>query len=141
METLLAQSLALPRLITMLMGAFAAASLLLAAIGIYGLMAYAVTLRTQEFGIRMALGAARGDVLRLVLGQAARLTIAGIAAGTLAAFGATRVIAALLFGVSSWDPATFAATAALLGAIALVAGYFPARRAVRVDPVTALRTE
>ena len=139
MDTLIAESLALPRMITMLMGAFAAASLLLAAIGIYGLMAYAVTLRTQEFGIRMALGAGRGDVVRLVLGQAARLAIVGLATGTLAAFGAARLIASLLFGVTAGDVPTFAATALLLGGISILASYIPARRAVRVDPVTALR--
>jgi len=141
MESLMADSLALPRMITMLMTAFAAASLLLAAIGIYGLMAYAVTLRTQEFGIRMALGAKAADVLRLVLGQAARLAVVGIVVGTIAAFAAARLIAALLFGVTASDVPTFALTAFLLGAVTLLASYLPARRAIHVDPVTALRSE
>lgn len=138
-DALLADLLALPRMVALLMGAFAAAALLLAAIGIYGLVAYAVTLRRQEFGIRMALGAARGDVLRLVLVEAARIASVGVALGALAAFGAARLIRALLFGVGASDLPTFAATAALLAAIALAASYLPARRAVRVDPVAALR--
>jgi len=138
-EALLAGLLALPRMITLLMGAFAAAALLLAAIGIYGLMAYAVTLRTREFGIRIALGAARGDVLRLVLGQAARIAVVGVATGAIAGLGAARLISTMLFGVTASDAPTFAATAALLAGIALLASYIPARRAVGVDPVTALR--
>jgi putative ABC transport system permease protein len=140
-ESLMADSLALPRMITMLMAAFAAASLLLAAIGIYGLMAYAVTLRTQEFGIRMALGAKAADVFRLVLGHAARLAAVGIAVGALASVGAARLIATLLFGVTASDVPTFAATAGLLALVTLLASYLPARRAVHVDPVTALRSE
>jgi putative ABC transport system permease protein len=141
METLMADSLALPRMIATLMGAFAAAALLLAAVGIYGLMAYSVAQRTQEFGIRMALGAASGDVVRLVLGHAARLAVIGVAAGALVAAAAARSIGTLLFGVSAGDAPTFAATALLLAAIAMLASYLPARRAVRVDPVTALRAE
>jgi len=141
MDTLMADSVALPRMITLLMGAFAAASLLLAAIGIYGLMAYTVTLRMQEFGVRMALGAASGDVLRLVLGQAARLAAVGILVGAVASYAAARLIATLLFGVTASDVPTFAVTAVLLGSIALAASYVPARRAVRVNPVTALRAE
>ncbi|MGH9347181.1 MAG: ABC transporter permease [Vicinamibacterales bacterium] len=138
-EALLADLLALPRFMTLLMGAFAGVALLLAAIGIYGLMAYTVALRTQELGIRMALGAAAGDVLRLVLGDAARVTAAGVIVGALAAFGAARFIRALLFGVTASDLPTFALTALVLGAIALLASYLPARKAVRVDPVAALR--
>ena len=141
MDALVGDSLGLPRTIAFLMGVFAAASLALAAIGIYGLMSYAVTLRTQEFGIRMALGAGGGDVLRLVLGQAARLTLAGVAAGAAGAYGAARLIGSLLFGVSASDAPTFAATALLLAGIALLASYLPARRAVSLDPVTALRAE
>ena len=141
LETLMADSLALPRMITLLMGAFAAASLLLAAIGIYGLMAYTVTLRTQEFGVRMALGAVSRDVLGLVLGHAARLAVVGIVVGALASFGAARLISALLFGVTPSDILTFTATAILLGSIALLASYLPARRAVRVDPVAARRAQ
>jgi putative ABC transport system permease protein len=141
MDTLMAESLALPRMITRLMAAFAAASLLLAAIGIYGLMAYSVTLRRQEFGVRMALGAASGDVLGLVLGQAARVAVVGIVVGAVASYGAARLISTLLFGVTATDVPTFAATAVLLGAIALAASYIPARRAIRIDPVAALRAE
>jgi putative ABC transport system permease protein len=140
-ETLIADSLAMPRMITLLMAVFAAASILLAAIGIYGLMAYAIALRTQEFGIRMALGASGRDVLRLVLGQSARLAIAGVIAGAVGAFGAARFIRALLFGVTTSDVPTFAATALLLAATAMLASYLPARRAIRVDPVTALRIQ
>lgn len=140
-ETLMAGLLALPRMITLLMGAFAAAALVLAAIGIYGLMAYAVTLRTREFGIRMALGAAKGDVLRLVLGQAVRLAVVGVAVGAVAAFGAARFITTLLFGVTASDFPTFAATAALLAGIALLASYIPARRAIQLNPLTALRAD
>lgn len=141
LDALMAESLALSRMLTLLMGAFAAASVLLAAIGIYGLMAYTVTMRTQEFGVRVALGAEGSDVLWLVVGHAARLAIIGIAAGAVAALGAARLIRALLFGVTASDVPTFAATAALLAAIALLASYLPARRAVRLDPVAALRTE
>jgi putative ABC transport system permease protein len=139
MDKLMADSLSLPRMMALLMTAFAATSLLLAVIGVYGLMAYTVVLRTQEFGIRMALGAARADVLRLVLWHAARLALIGMIAGTVAAFGAARFISTLLFGVTASDIPTFGLTAALLGAIALLASYLPALRAVRVDPVRALR--
>jgi putative ABC transport system permease protein len=140
-ETLIASSLALPRMITLLMGTFAAASVLLAAIGIYGLMAFAVALRTQEFGIRMALGATASDVLRLVLGHSARLAIIGVAAGGVAAFVVARFIQALLFGVTASDIPTFAATAGLLGAVAILASYLPARKAIRIDPVASLRAQ
>jgi putative ABC transport system permease protein len=141
MDALMAESLALPRMITLLMGAFAAAALLLAAIGIYGLMAYTVTLRTREFGVRMALGAGSRDVLGLVLGQAVRVAVVGIVVGAVASYGAARLIATLLFGVTASDIPTFGATALLLGFIALLASYVPARRAIRVDPVAALRSE
>ena len=141
LESLMADSLALPRMITTLMIAFAVASLLLAAIGIYGLTAYAVTLRTQEFGIRMALGAGGRDVLRLVLGEAARLAAVGIVAGALASLGAARLIGTLLFGVTASDVPTFAITAGVLAAVALLASYVPARRAIRIDPMRALRAD
>jgi putative ABC transport system permease protein len=141
LDELMAESLALPRMLTTLMGAFAAGSLLLAAIGIYGVIAYVVTLRTPEFGIRMALGARPGDVLRLVIGQSVRLAALGIAAGGLAAFSVARLMAALLFGVTPTDIATFAGTAGLLAAVALLAAYLPARRAMHVDPAIALRGE
>lgn len=141
MDRLMADSLALPRMMALLMAAFATTSLLLAAIGVYGLMAYTVTLRTQEFGIRMALGAAAHDVLGLVLGQAARLSVIGVVGGAVAALGAARLLRALLFGITSSDVPTFALTATLLGGIALVAAYLPARRAIHVNPITALRSE
>ena len=140
-DALLAALLALPRMIALLMAAFAASALLLAAIGTYGLMAYTVAQRTQEFGIRMALGARPGDVLRLVLGRAARLAAIGVLAGAVAALGAARFIGALLYGVTASDLPTFGVTAALLGGMALLASYLPARRAVRVDPITALRAD
>ena len=139
LESLVAGSLAIPRLLSTLMVVFAGAALLLAAIGIYGLMAYSVSERTREFGIRSALGADTGDVLRLVLGQTARLTTVAVIVGTAAAFGVARLIGTLLFGVEPADATTFVTTAALLAAVSLAAGYLPARRATRVNPVVALR--
>jgi putative ABC transport system permease protein len=141
LQELMSESLALPRMVTMLMAAFAGSSLLLAALGIYGLIAYAVALRTPEFGLRMALGARPADVLRLVMSQSVRLAAFGIAAGGAAAFAAARLIAALLFEVGPADMPTFAGTAVLLIAVAMLASYLPARRALRVDPVSALRAE
>ena len=141
MGQVLADSLARRRLYMLLLGVFAVAALLLAAVGIYGVMAYSVSQRTHEIGIRLALGAERRDVLRLVLRQGMRATMIGVAMGLAAAFGLTRLMSSLLFGVSASDPATFAAVAILLFAIALVAFYIPARRAMRVNPMVALRYE
>ena len=136
-----ARALERPRYNLILMGIFAAIALALAAIGIYGVTAYAVTERTREVGIRIALGARRREIVLLLLGQSARLTLAGAALGTLAALGLTRLMSSLLFGVTVRDPITFAAVAVLLIAVAILAGLVPARRALRIDPVTALRYE
>jgi ABC-type antimicrobial peptide transport system permease subunit len=125
----------------LVLATFAAAALLLASLGLYGVLAYVVTQRTQEFGIRMALGAARADVWRLVLRQASLLVLVGIALGTLASWALTRVMASLLYGVQPSDPVTFLAVAAGLSGVALLACQLPALRATRVDPVMALRGE
>lgn len=129
------------RFLLLLVGAFAAAALALAAVGIYGVIAFSVTRRTQEIGIRMALGAGRADVLRLVVGEGAKLAVTGVAIGIAASFGITRLLSSLLFGVIATDPITFAGVAALLCLVALVASYIPARRAMRLDLNTALRFE
>jgi putative ABC transport system permease protein len=121
-----------------LLAGFAALALLLAAIGIYGVLAQAVVQRTHEIGIRMALGAQARDVLRLIVGQGMSLTIAGIAVGLLGSFALTRLLASLLFGVGATDPATFLWIALLLAAVSFFACYLPARRAARLDPIKAL---
>ena len=141
MDELMAASVAPPRFRTTLVAVFAAIGLLLAAIGIYGVMAYAVSERTHEIGVRAALGADRGDVLRLVLGEAAMLAAAGIVGGLAGAVATTRLMRALLFHVEPTDAATFAGVSAILVVTALAASYIPARRAVRVDPMIALRYE
>ena len=129
------------RFTALLLGVFAAMALLLSSIGIYGVMAYAVAGRTREIGIRMALGAQRADVLRLIMGDGIALTIAGLAMGLAASLAATRVLANQLYGVGATDPVTFAAVSLILAAVALAASYIPARRATRVDPIVALRHE
>jgi len=129
------------RFLLLLVGLFAAAALALAAVGIYGVVAFSVTRRTQEISIRMALGAERTDVLRLVVGEGARLAVSGVAIGIAASIVITRLLSSLLFGVSATDPITFAGVAALLTLVALLASYIPARRAMRLDPNTALRYE
>jgi putative ABC transport system permease protein len=141
METVVADSVAERRLTMLLLSAFAGAALLLAAVGIYGVIAYAVTQRTQEIGIRMALGAQQADVLRMVVKQGALLVSIGIAAGAIGAFAVTRLMTSMLYEVAPSDPLTFGAVSAVLGLIALVASYIPGRRATRVDPVIALRAE
>ena len=124
-----------------LLGSFALLALLLSGVGIYGLIAYSVTQRTQELAIRLALGATRSNVLRLVVGQGLKLALEGVAVGLIASLALTRLIKALLFGVSATDPLTFAGIALLLTAVALLACYVPARRAAKVDPIIALRYE
>jgi putative ABC transport system permease protein len=139
MDELLSVSLAEERFNMILLGAFAGLALVLAAVGIYGVMAYTVSQRTHEIGIRIALGAQRGDVVRLVVGQGAKLALAGIIIGLAGAFALTRLMASLLFDVTPTDPLTFAGVAIVLALVALAACYIPARRAMRVDPMTALR--
>ena len=137
----LGESISQERFRTFLLAAFSALALVLAAIGIFGVLSYSAAQRTREIGIRMALGANRRDVLRLILGQGTRLALIGLGVGLLAAFLLTRVMATLLYGVSVYDPVTFAAVAALLFGVVLLACYIPARRAMKVDPMIALRYE
>ncbi|MGC1605655.1 MAG: ABC transporter permease [Candidatus Acidiferrum sp.] len=141
MNGLMAESLAQQRFNMLLLGIFAALALVLSAVGIYGLMAYAVSQRTHEIGVRVAVGAQQRDVLRLIVGDGAKLAFFGIAIGIVAALALTRLMASLLFEVAPTDPETFAVVAVLLAAVALMACYIPARRATRVDPMVALRYE
>jgi putative ABC transport system permease protein len=141
LEEYVARSIATPRFTALLVGSFAALALLLAGFGLYGVMAYSVAQRSREIGIRMALGAQPADVRTLVVGQAVRMGAIGLAVGLAGAFAATRVLDSLLFGVTAGDPATFAAVSAALMTVLLFAAYLPARRATRVDPIVALRTE
>ncbi len=141
MDQLIGDSVARSRFTTLLLSCFAALALVLACIGIYGVMAYSVAQRTREIGIRLALGAHRASVLRLVLRQGARLAALGIALGVVAGLALTRLMTTLLFGVSAADPMTFSGVAALLAFVALLACYVPARRAAKVDPAISLRYE
>jgi putative ABC transport system permease protein len=141
MERLISDSVSPRRFSSVLVAIFAGLALLLAAIGIYGVMSYTVCRRTQEIGVRMALGAQLASMRRMILGQTLRLTLLGVGIGLAGAFVVARFLTSLLFGVSMYDPATFLGVAALLVAVALAASYIPARRAMRVDPIVALRYE
>src|SRR5205085_9312915 len=141
MRQVMAERVGRARFNTLLLGLYAGLATLLAAVGIFGVMNYSVTLRTREIGLRMALGAEPARVLMLVLRQGLLLTFVGIVIGLAVALALTRVMSSLLFGVNATDPATFAAIVPLLTAVSLVACYIPARRATRIDPLVALRYE
>ena len=141
MQSLINESIAQPRFRTWLIGVFSIFALTLACLGIYGVIAYLVTQRYKEIGIRIALGATRRNILQLILARTLKLTAAGIFAGLIAAFFLSKFLSTILFGITVHDPVTFVAVPACLIVIALVAGYFPARRATKVDPVTPLRYE
>jgi putative ABC transport system permease protein len=141
MEDNMAATVAQPRFRTWLIGIFAGLALLLAAVGIYGVMSYSVTQRTNEIGIRVTLGAQRRDVFRTVVGEGLRYALLGVGIGVAAGLVLTRLLASFLYGISAYDPATFLVVAGLLIAVSAAASFFPARRATRVDPIVALRYE
>ena len=141
MDGIVSDSLAERRFSMILLGIFAALALVMSCVGIYGVVSHLASQRTHEIGIRMALGAVRQDVLRMVLGEGAKMALLGVSIGIVAAFGLTRLIANMLFGVSPHDPLTFAGVAGLLILVVLAACYIPARRAMKVDPMVALRYE
>jgi len=141
LEQIVTASVASRRFNLVLLAAFAGTALLLAGVGIYGVIAFLVATRTREIGVRMALGARRPDVMRLVLGHGLKLVLAGIAVGWIGALIATRGLTSFLFATAPTDPLTYAAVGGLLTLVALLASYIPARRATKVDPIQALRTE
>jgi putative ABC transport system permease protein len=141
MDRIIARSVADRRFALQLLGVFAAVALLLAAVGIYGVMSYSFSQRTHEVGIRIALGAQRLDILRMALTEAMKMVLIGLASGLAGAAILTRFFRSMLFGVQPADPATFISVSAILAAVALFACYIPAQRATRVDPLTALREE
>jgi ABC-type antimicrobial peptide transport system permease subunit len=140
-EEIISSNVAERRFNLLLLGVFGGAAFLLAVAGIYGVIAYLVAQQTRDIGIRVALGALQGDVVRMVVGRGVRFAAVGLAAGILAAFWLTRLIGGLLFDVSATDPVTFAAIALLLLGVTALASWVPARRAARVDPMVALRAE
>ena len=141
MQEFASETMSSQRFPMILLGAFASLALLLATVGIYGVISYSVTQRVHEIGIRMALGAERADVLRMVVGQGVKMALLGVAIGLVAVLALTRVMASLLFGVSAHDPLTIAVWRTLMVLIAVGACYIPARRATKVDPIVALRYE
>src|SRR5262245_45566592 len=141
MDERLSNTVAERRFQTLLLSLFAGIALVIAAVGIYGVVSYAVSRRTHEIGVRIALGAQAGDVLRMVIWRGMRLTLVGVALGLAAALALTRVLKNLLFEMSATDPATFAMISLLLVGVALIASYIPARRATKVNPLQALRHE
>jgi putative ABC transport system permease protein len=141
MEAVLGETYARERFSAFLLGGFSMAALLLAAIGIYGVLAYSVSERTREIGVRMAIGADAGRIVGMVLGQGARFVLAGLVVGLAGALGISTLISSLLFKTGAQDPVAFLAGPGVLLAVALVAGYVPARRASRMDPMRALRVE
>ena len=141
MSRILADALAYRRTALLLLAHFAGVALALAGLGVYGVVSYTVAERTREIGIRMALGARAADALRMILGEALRLALAGVGLGLLAAIALTRAIKSLLYGVGAIEPLTFASVSALLALVALVACYLPARRAAKTDPLVALRLD